>query len=112
MDTTRQNKVSRLIQKELSDIFQKEAHEFMMGNLVTITLVRITPDLSIAKSYISVFPSKNGASIIEKLEHEAKNLRLSLSKRLRHQLRTIPELKFFLDDSLDYVEKIDKLLKQ
>lgn len=111
METTRQNKIARLIQKELSDIFLKQAKS-MNGVIVSVTAVRISPDLSIAKAYISVFPSEQSATIVENLNANMGGIRFELGNRVRHQLRIIPELKFFVDDSLDYLEHIDELLKK
>ena len=110
MESTRQSKISRLIQKELSDIFLMQAKS-MNGVLVSVTAVRISPDLSIARVYISVFPSERGDEIVKNLNDNMRSIRFELGNRLRHQLRIIPELKFFIDDSLDYLERIDELLK-
>ncbi len=111
MDTTRQNKIARLIQKELSDIFQKET-KAMGGVLITVSVVRISPDLSVARAYLSIFPSNRSEEILNNIKTHAKNIRYELGSRVRFQLRIIPELRFFLDDSLDYLEKIDELLKE
>ena len=111
MDSTRQNKISRLIQKELSDIFQKQTSA-MRGVLVSVSACRISPDLSICRAYLSVFPSERSAEILENVNKSAREVRYELGTRVRHQLRIIPELKFFRDDSLDYVEHIDDLLKK
>lgn len=110
MDSTRQNKISRLIQKELSDIFLRMTKE-MRGVMVSVSVVRISPDLGIAKAYLSIFPSEKAAEIIEHLTNNTKAIRFELGNRVRHQLRIIPELRFYQDDSLDYIEHIDKLLK-
>lgn len=110
MESTRQSKISRLIQKELSEIFLLEAKS-MNGVLVSVTSARISPDLSIARVYISVFPSERGDEIVKNLNKNVRSIRFELGNRLRHQLRIIPELKFFIDDSLDYLERIDELLK-
>lgn len=110
MESTRQSKISRLIQKELSEIFLLEAKS-MNGVLVSVTSTRISPDLSIARVYISVFPSDRSDEIVKNLNKNMRSIRFELGNRLRHQLRIIPELKFFLDDSLDYLERIDELLK-
>ncbi|MBR5893620.1 MAG: 30S ribosome-binding factor RbfA [Bacteroidaceae bacterium] len=110
MDSTRQNKISRLIQKELSDIFLKMAKE-TRGIMVSVSVVRVSPDLGIAKAYLSVFPSERGGEVIEHLTNNTKAIRYELGNRVRHQLRIIPELRFYLDDSLDYIEHIDNLLK-
>ena len=110
MESTRQSKISRLIQKELSEIFLLQAKS-MNGVLVSVTSTRISPDLSIARVYVSVFPSDRSSEIVANLNKNMKSIRFDLGNRLRHQLRIIPELKFFIDDSLDYLERIDELLK-
>lgn len=110
METTRQNKIARLIQKELSEIFLLQT-KAMKGVLVSVSIVRISPDMSIAHVYLSVFPSERSAEIVKNINENAKSIRFELGTRVRHQLRIIPELKFFVDDSLDYIEKIDQLLK-
>lgn len=110
METTRQNKISRLLQKELSDIFLLQAKS-MPGILISVSAVRISPDMSVARAYLSVFPSDKGEEIIKNINANMKSIRFELGTRVRHQLRIIPELKFFVDDSLDYLERIDELLK-
>jgi ribosome-binding factor A len=111
METTRQKKVARLIQKELSDIFLKQAKS-MNGVIVSVTTVRISPDLSIARAYISVFPSEDSTQILENLNANQGSIRFELGNRVRHQLRIIPELKFFVDDSFEYLGHINELLKK
>ena len=111
METTRQNKIARLIQKELSDIFLLQAKS-MNGVIVSVTNVRVTPDLSIAHAYISVFPSSRSEEIVNNLNGNMKSIRYDLGTRVRFQLRIIPELKYHVDDSLDYLEHIDELLKK
>jgi len=110
METTRQNKISRLLQKELSEIFLLQT-KAMPGVLVSVSAVRISPDMSIARVYLSVFPSEKAEEIVKNVNDNMKTIRYDLGTRVRHQLRIIPELKFFVDDSLDYIEKIDSLLK-
>ena len=110
METTRQNKISRLLQKELSEIFLLQT-KAMPGVLVSVSAVRISPDMSIARVYLSVFPSEKAEEIVKNFNDNMKTIRYELGTRVRHQLRIIPELKFFVDDSLDYIEKIDSLLK-
>ena len=110
MDSTRQHKIARLIQKELGDIFLKMTKE-TRGVLVSVSIVRVSPDLGIAKAYLSVFPSEKGGEIVETLNQNSKSIRFELGNRVRHQLRIIPELRFYIDDSLDYIENIDNLLK-
>ncbi len=111
METTRQNKIARLLQKELSDIFQKQT-QAMHGVLVSVSAVRISPDMSIARAYLSIFPSERAEEIIKNINENTKSIRFEIGTRVRHQLRIIPEFKFFIDDSLDYIEKIDSLLKK
>ena len=111
MDANRQNKISRLIQKELSEIFLLQTKS-MNGVLVSVSAVRISPDMSIARVYLSVFPSERSQEIVKNINDNMKCIRYELGTRGRHQLRIIPELKFFVDDSLDYAERIDELLKK
>jgi ribosome-binding factor A len=110
METTRQNKIARLLQKELSDIFLIQAKS-VPGVLISVSAVRISSDLSIARAYLSIFPSDKSDEILKNINGNMKAIRYELGTRVRHQLRIIPELKFFIDDSLDYIEKIDALLK-
>lgn len=110
METTRQNKIARLIQKELSEIFLAQTKS-MPGVLVSVSVLRISPDMSYARAYLSIFPSERAEEIVKNINANAKAIRFELGGRVRHQLRIIPELKFFIDDSLDYAEKIDQLLK-
>lgn len=111
METTRQNKISRLLQKELSEIFLVQTRK-THGTIVSVSIVRISPDLSIAKVYLSVFPSEKAQATIESVNASAREIRYELAQKVRFQLRKIPELRFYLDDSLDYIEKIDNLLHQ
>lgn len=110
METTRQNKIARLIQKELSEIFQLQT-KAMTGVLVSVSVVRISPDMSVARAYLSVFPSERSEEIVKNINDNTRTIRYELGTRVRHQLRIIPELKFFVDDSLDYIDHIDRLLK-
>lgn len=109
MESTRQAKIARLIQKELSEILRKETAK-TNGILVSVSTVRVSPDLSIARAYLSIFPSDKGAEILENINRNARTIRYELGQRVRFQLRKIPELAFHLDDSLDYIENIDHLL--
>ena len=111
METTRQQKIARLLQKELGDIFLLYAKK-MQGTLITVTRVRISPDLSVARAHLSIFPADKVKSVLEQVNTDTKSIRFDLGKRVRHQLRIIPELYFHIDDSLDYLENIDNLLKQ
>ena len=111
METTRQNKIARLLQKELSDIFLLQT-KAMHGVLVSVSAVRISPDMSIARAYLSIFPSAKAEEMCNNINANMRSIRYELGTRVRHQLRIIPELKFFVDDSLDYAEHIDELLKK
>ena len=113
MQTTRQSKVARVIQKELSNIFQKEGHIFSKTNvMISVTIVRISPDLSYCKVFLSLFPTKEKDIALENIKKAQKQIRYILGKIVRHQLRIVPELDFYLDDSLDYIDNIDSLLKK
>ena len=111
MQETRQNRISRLLQKELTPIFQSQPRK-TNGVLVSVTRVRISPDLSICTAYLSIFPSERGDEIMKNINSSEKTIRYELGTRVRNQLRIIPELRFFIDDSLDYIEHIDELLKK
>ncbi|GHU55632.1 ribosome-binding factor A [Bacteroidia bacterium] len=109
MESKRLNKIERLLQKELGDIFQKQT-QVMHGTLVSVSAVRVSADLSVAKAYLSIFPSDKGEELLKAIRANTKTVRYELGQRVHLQLRKIPELTFFIDDSLDYLENIDKLL--
>ena len=111
MDSVRQNKVSRLIQRDLSEMFQKECKEYTEGAMLSVTAVRVSPALSYAKVYLSIFPSALAEKTMDTLNEKNKSIRFVLGKKVGKQMRIIPELRFFVDDSLDYIDKIDQLLK-
>lgn len=111
MESTRLNKINRLIQKELGDIFLLQT-KAMKGVIISVTAVRVTSDLSIARVYLSFFPSEKGAELLENIKANTKSIRFELGQRVGKQLRKIPELSFYIDDSLDYIENIDKLLNK
>jgi ribosome-binding factor A len=110
-ESTRQKKVSRLIQKEIADIFLRKGKEYAPGKLISIMKVRVSPDLSFAKIYISIFPSEHHDEILNAIQEHAKKIRFELGSKVRSQLRIVPDIVFHIDDSLDYIDKIDKLLK-
>jgi ribosome-binding factor A len=110
METTRQQKIARMLQKELGEIFLLYARE-LHGTLITVTNVKVSPDLGIARTYLSVFPVDKTVEVLEKVKGDTRSIRFDLGKRVRFQLRIVPELFFHIDDSLDYLENIDKLLK-
>ena len=111
MQETRQNKIARLLQKELSLIFQQQTRA-THGVMVSVTRTKISPDLSICTAYLSIFPSERGEEILTNINASNKSIRYELGTRVRNQLRIIPELRFFIDDSLDYIDRIDELLKK
>ena len=111
MQETRQNRIARLLQKELSLIFQSQTR-MMHGTMVSVTRCRVSPDLSICTAYLSVFPSEKAQEMLANINANEKSIRYDLGTRVRNQLRIIPELRFFIDDSLDYIERIDELLKK
>jgi ribosome-binding factor A len=111
METTRQNKISRLIQKEMGELLLQSSHLFP-GAMITVTRVNITPDLSLARINVSVFAANDKDAVLKQLDAHSREFRFLLGKRIRNQVRIIPELQFFIDDTLDYLEHIDNLLKQ
>lgn len=111
MQETRQNRIARLLQKELAEIFQSQTR-VMHGVLVSVTRVRISPDLSICTAYLSIFPSAKAEELLNNIKGNEKSIRYELGRRVHNQLRIIPELRFFLDDSLDYIDHIDELLNK
>lgn len=108
--STRQNKISRLIQREMADILLKMNKAHFSGKLISVTVVRITKDLGIARIYLSVFPSEFAKEILEEIRLHSKQLRGELGRKVGKSLRVIPDLEFYIDDSLDYIDNIDKLL--
>jgi len=109
---TRQNKIAKQIQKDISEIIQLHVRDMIRGKMLTVTNVRISADLSIARIYISVFPSQNSSETISVLNDHLGLFRNELGKKLRFQVKKIPEISFILDDTLDYIENIDNLLKK
>ena len=110
MQETRTNRVARLLQKELAQIFQSQTR-MTKGVLVSVTRTKVSPDLGICTAYLSIFPSERAEEIVNNITANEKTIRYELGTRIRHQVRIIPELRFFGDDSLDYIERIDELLK-
>ena len=110
MQSTRQNKIARLIQKDLSDIFLRYART-LQGTLISVSEVRVSPDLGIANIYLSIFPHDKVQATMNHIESDHGKIRGELGSLERHQLRIIPELHFHLDETLDRMERIDQLLK-
>ena len=110
MESVRQQKVSRLLQKEIGLLFQLELKHLSKGNIIAVTVVRVSPDLSFAKIYLSVFPEKDPRKLIENLNEQLHEFSRSLYPKIRNQFRKMPEFRFYHDDSLDYAERIDQIL--
>lgn len=110
-ETNRQRKIAGVIQKDLVDVLQKAAQDGMKGVIISVSKVSVTSDLGIAKAYLSIFPSEKRDEIVKGISANTHLIRHELAKRTRNQLRRMPELLFFGDDSLDYIEDIDKSLK-
>ena len=111
MNSTRLQKIERLIQKDLGEIFLSETKQ-MPGVLVSVTKVRMSPDFGISKAFLSIFPSEKSKEMIENINRQKKTIRYELGLRIGKQVRRIPELIFYLDDSIDYMENIDQLLNR
>jgi len=112
MDSTRQMKVNELLKRELSGVLQLKGRSLFGPELISVTEVRISPDLSLARVYLSIFPSENKTAIMKAVSEQSGVLRYELGTRVRNQLRIIPELHFYLDDSFDQMDRIDSLLKK
>ncbi|WP_375445214.1 30S ribosome-binding factor RbfA [uncultured Fibrella sp.] len=109
MESKRQQKVARQLQKDLGEIFQRELPHAFNGAFITVTNVRVSPDLGIARVYLSFLAAKNKTLLMDTMEEKNKTIRQLLGERVRHQLRIVPHLQFFLDDTAEYAEKMDKL---
>jgi ribosome-binding factor A len=112
MDTTRQLKIAKQLQKDLGELLQQRGMAAFSGALVTISGVKVSPDLGVAKVYVSIFPSTKSKEVLGIIVGQNRQLRYELGKRVRNQLRIVPELVFFLDDSLDYVDKIESVFQR
>ncbi|MEQ9187535.1 MAG: 30S ribosome-binding factor RbfA [Cryomorphaceae bacterium] len=110
MESVRQQKVSRLIQKDLSSLIQAQFKHLGNGSMVSITVVRITPDLSFARVYLSIFPATEPKKVVDSFNDNLPEICHALYQRIRNQFRKMPEVRFYHDDSLDYAARIDELL--
>ncbi len=109
MEGKRQAKIARMLQKELSEIFRRQTAA-MDNVIVSVSAVRVSPDLSIAKAYLSIFPPEKSQQILNNIKQQSKTVRYELAQAVRQTLRKCPDLAFYLDDSLDYIDNIDRLL--
>jgi ribosome-binding factor A len=113
METQRQKKIAGVIQKDLADILQRAATDGgMKGTLISVSKVTVTTDLSIAKVYVSVFPNAKGPELLEGMKAQQPMIKHNLAQRTKNQLRRMPELSFYLDDSLEYIDGIERSLKK
>ncbi|MBQ1990643.1 MAG: 30S ribosome-binding factor RbfA [Rikenellaceae bacterium] len=112
MESTRQAKMARQIQKDVAEILLKEGASLVRGVMASVTTVRVSPDLNYAKIYFSIFPFEKSAEVMRTLEENNWMIRRALGQRIRNQVKSVPELQFFLDDSLEYIANIDTLLKE
>jgi len=110
MESTRQQKIARLVQKDLGVIFQQMGRDVFTGSMITVTKVYVTKDLSVAKVYLSLFVTKDKPALMEEVRRHGREIRHHLAQMVRNQLRAVPELHFYEDDSLDYIDNIDNLL--
>lgn len=112
METQRQKKIAGLLQQDLADILQRAARDGgLKGVILTVSKVAVTSDLSLARVYVSIFPTKEAKPLLKGIQEQQPQIRHELARRTRHQLRRVPELNFYLDDSLDYIESIEKSLE-
>lgn len=112
MESKRQQKISRLIQKDIGEILQRESIAFSKGAMITVTKVHVTRDFSLAKVFLSIFASKDKKEVIDQVNDQKKEIRFKLGTKVKNQLRKVPDLEFYEDDSLDYIENIENLLKE
>lgn len=112
MESKRQKKFAGVIQQDLAEIFQREGMSFLPNTLVTITKVRVTPDLAIARVFLSFFNNQNTEAALKTIKSHASEIRYKLGGRIKDQVRIIPQLEFFVDDTNEYVERMDKLFEK
>ncbi len=112
MESKRQQKFAGVIQKDLAEIFQREGMNFLPNTMVTITKVRVTSDLAIARVYLSFFNSNNNTLALNTIKSHANEIRYKLGSRIKDQARIIPQLDFFIDDTSEYVERMDKIFEK
>ena len=111
METNRQKKIAGVLQKDLAEVLQHAAQDGMKGVIISVSKVNVTSDLSNAKVYLSVFPQTNREIILKGVKENTATIRYEMARRTRNQLRRMPELSFYIDDSLDYIEDIDNALR-
>ena len=112
MDSKRQQKYARLIQKELGELFQRDSKSLFEGAFIAVTNVRVSPDMGVAKIFLSFLLAKDKPALLEKVEEHKKQIRKMLGDKIKNQARIIPELHFYIDDNVDYAAKIDDLFSK
>ena len=112
MESKRQQKINKLIQKELSEVFHKECSNLVQGKLITVTIVRVSSDLGLVRIYLSIMPDKSGEAVIAHITEEVSSVRHAMGNRLRNQLRKIPEFRFYLDDTAQYASKMNQVFNE
>jgi ribosome-binding factor A len=110
MESKRQQKFNRLLQKELAEIFQRDVTHFFNGNLISVSVVRVSPDLGVAKVYLSLVLPGDAKAVLAQVRDNTKAIRQALAQRIKKQVRVIPDLTFFLDDSAEYAARMDKII--
>ena len=110
MESKRQQKFARLIQKDLSEIFQRDAKSLFGGAFITVTDIKVSPDLGLAKVYLSFMLAKDKTGLLENIKEKSKSIRQMLASKIRNQVRVIPELAFYLDDTIEHASKMDALI--
>jgi ribosome-binding factor A len=110
MESKRQQKFARLIQKDLSEIFQRDAKSLFGGAFITVTDIKVSPDLGLAKVYLSFMLAKDKTGLLENIKEKSKSIRQMLASKIRNQVRVIPELAFYLDDTIEHATKMDALI--
>jgi ribosome-binding factor A len=110
MESKRQQKFNRLLQKELAEIFQRDVTHFFNGNYISVSVVRVSPDLGVAKVYLSLVLPGDGKAMLAQVRENTKAIRQALAQRIKKQVRVIPDLVFFLDDSAEYAARMDKII--
>ncbi len=112
METNRQKKIAGILQEELADVLRISTQEKLKGVIISVTKIKVTPDLNEAKVYLSVFPSNKRDAIFQEIVSDSPKVKHQLAQRMRHQMRKMPDLTFYIDDSLDYIDNIDAALKK
>lgn len=112
MESKRQQKFARVIQKDLGEFFRREANNFVPNAMITVTKVRATPDLGLVRVFLSFFNVPNAEEAIKKIKSQAAEIRYNLGKKIKDQVKSVPQIDFFLDDTNEYVDKMDKIFNE